>query len=180
MDKTITNFLTYLLPHNQFTNLFFSFFSQKGESILIWAVLLLLLIIFEEMRNKKFIVYFLVSFAVTGILVNIVIKNVVKRPRPTTHISAVNSCPKDYSFPSGHSAAAFSSAVVFAYFDKKRKYFYYAVAILIAYSRIFLGCHYFFDVVVGGLIGSLISALLVGYHPHTLFQRYLHASPKAS
>ncbi len=156
LDITITNFINRLLPHNQFFDLFFSFFSQKGGSILIWATILLLLIIFEERRDKKFILYFIISFAVTGILTNVVLKNAFHRPRPTSL-----TCPKNYSFPSGHAAAAFASAVIFANFDKKRKYFYYLVAVLISLSRIYLGCHYFWDVVGGGMVGGMVSGLIL-------------------
>ncbi|MEK7096731.1 MAG: phosphatase PAP2 family protein, partial [Patescibacteria group bacterium] len=70
-------------------------------------------------------------------------------------------CPKDFSFPSTHAATAFVAAEILAYFNKKRKWFYFAVAILISYSRIYLGCHYFFDVVFGAIIGWLVSQSLL-------------------
>ena len=59
------------------------------------------------------------------------------------------------------SATAFAAATVLSFFDKKRRWFYYTVAMLISYSRIYLGCHYFFDVIVGAIIGYIISQLLL-------------------
>ncbi|EKE14348.1 MAG: hypothetical protein ACD_12C00559G0006, partial [uncultured bacterium] len=62
---------------------------------------------------------------------------------------------------------AFAAATVLAYFDKKRRWFYYSAALLISYSRIYLGCHYFFDVIIGALIGFLISKLVVRFLPNS-------------
>lgn len=157
LDSTITYVINSFLPHNSFFNYFFSFFSLRGNSILIWLVIMLFLIIFEEKRDKKFIIYFLIAFLTTVFLVNVVIKNIVQRPRPTTKIS---NCPKDFSFPSGHASTAFAAATVIAFYDKKRKWFYYSIAGFISLSRIYLGCHYLLDVVSGGIIGYVISLLL--------------------
>lgn len=160
LDSQLTNFLYQLVPHNSFLNAFFLFFSQRGESIFIWVLFLLFLIIFEERRDKKFVFYFILSFIISGLLVNVVVKNIVKRPRPVqTFVSS--SCPKDFSFPSGHTTAAFASAVIFTFFDKKRRYFYFGIALLIAYSRIYLQCHYLFDVLGGAAFGSFISYLIL-------------------
>lgn len=170
LDLQITNFINSFLPHNQFFNLFFSFFSQRGNSILIWIIILVLLFIFEENRNHKFIIYFAVIF-ITSLLLTTIIKDIVKRPRPcqTNNVSIKQStnypCPSDYSFPSGHATTAFASAVVFAYFDKKRKWIYYSIATLIGLSRIYLGVHYFFDVFFGLIFGYLISKTILSTNP---------------
>jgi len=166
-DSQFTLFLTSLLPHNQFFNLFFSFFSLRGSSILIWIIIITVLVIFEEKKDKKFIIYFLVTFLVTTFLVNIVLKNVFQRSRPTelssvkAKLSLATACPTDYSFPSSHAATAFASAAVLSYFDKKRKWFYYFVASTIAYSRIYLYCHYFLDILTGTIIGYFIAKLFL-------------------
>ncbi|MBI5123334.1 phosphatase PAP2 family protein [Candidatus Roizmanbacteria bacterium] len=154
LDYFLTNFLNRLIPHNTFFDYFFSFFSMKGGSILIWMAIIVLLIIFEEKINKKFILYFFVALGIMSIVV-LGLKNTVRRARPTT------VCEKDFSFPSAHAATAFAAATVLTFFDKKRRRFYYSVAVLIGYSRIYLGCHYFLDVISGVIIGYIISQLLL-------------------
>ncbi len=154
LDYFLTNLFNKLIPHNIFFDYFFYFFSLKGGSILIWMAIIVLLIIFEEKINKKFILYFLVALGITSIVV-FGLKNTVKRARPTT------VCEKDFSFPSAHAATAFAAATIFTYFDKKRKGLYYTIAVLISYSRIYLGCHYFLDVVVGAFLGWLISVTIL-------------------
>lgn len=155
LDILITSWIHRLFPHNQFFNLFFSFFSLYGGSIAIWSTIMLFLIIFEEKRSHKFILSFIITFAVTGLLVNYVIKNIVRRPRPS--YVKTYSCPSDFSFPSGHASVAFASAAIISFYDKKRKWVYYSVAILISLSRIYLGCHFFLDVITGSIIGHFIA-----------------------
>jgi len=166
IDSTLTKFIFNLLPHTTFVNSFFSFFSLEGNSFFIWVLIIAVVIIIEERINpgiqKKdinFILYFIVSFAVTFVFVNYVLKNIAQRPRPM--ISLSNHCPKNYSFPSSHAATAFAAATILAGFDKKRRWFYYLTAFLISLSRIYLGCHYLFDVLSGATIGIIISELLL-------------------
>ncbi len=154
LDYFLTNLFNKLIPHNIFFDYFFYFFSLKGGSILIWMAIIVLLIIFEEKINKKFILYFLIALGITSIVV-LGLKNTVRRARPTT------VCEKDFSFPSAHATTAFAAATILTFFDKKRRWFYYLVAVLIGYSRIYLGCHYFLDVVVGAFLGWLISVTIL-------------------
>lgn len=165
LDQSVTLFLKNLISHNVFFDYFFSFFSLKGSSILIWILIIVGVAILEEKRypgiskkDKKFIVFFSLSFILTTLIVEFPLKNIFERARPI--VSQIYQCPIDYSFPSGHAATAFAAATILTYFDKKRRWFYYTIAILISFSRIYLGCHYFLDVIIGAMIGYLISRLL--------------------
>ena len=164
LDYTLTNFLNKLIPHNILFDYLFSFFSMKGGSILIWMAIIVLLIIFEEKINKKFILYFLIALGITSIVV-FGLKNTIRRARPTI------VCEKDFSFPSAHAAIAFATATILIYFDKKRKGLYYTIAVLTSYSRIYLGCHYFLDVISGAIIGHIISQLLLFFPDTFPFRR---------
>ncbi|MEK7597256.1 MAG: phosphatase PAP2 family protein [Patescibacteria group bacterium] len=174
LDYTLTNFFNQLIPHNIFFDRFFSFFSLKGASILVWILVIVIVLILEERKNpginkrdKKFIFLFSISFLLTFLLSDFVLKNIFQRPRPFTTIFndlqlfLTFSCPSDFSFPSAHAATAFVAFGVLAHFDKKRKWFYFIVALLISYSRIYLGCHYFLDVFTGAVLGYIISQLFL-------------------
>ncbi len=162
-DLAITNFINTVIPHNRLFDLFFSFFSLKSYSIIIWFLIVLFLIFFEEIRDRRFVIYFLICFLSAGFLVNNVLKNVIGRPRPSQRYQIYKNanCPKDYSFPSGHAATSFAAAATLSAFHKKRKYFFYTIAFLISLSRIYLHCHFFLDVLAGALIGYLVSKLLL-------------------
>ncbi|KKP62719.1 MAG: Phosphoesterase PA-phosphatase related protein [Candidatus Levybacteria bacterium GW2011_GWA2_37_36] len=177
-DYLLTNLFSKIIPHNIFFDYFFSFFSLKGSSIFIWILVIALVIILEEKKNpglnirdKKFIFLFSISFLLTAFLTDIILKNIFMRSRPfpllpTPYNLQPFLCPLDFSFPSAHAATAFAAAGVLTYFDKKRSWFYYSVAIFISYSRIYMGCHYFFDVVAGASLGYLISKFTLKLFPN--------------
>ncbi len=169
-DISVSQFIASFIPHNSFFNYFFSFLSMKGYSVFIWIVIIVVLLFIEEKRDKKkhFIIYFVVAFLISGLLVTFVIKNVFHRQRPVIHSKTYFTCPADYSFPSSHAATAFSAALILSAYDKKRRTFYYLIAALISLSRIYLECHYLLDVIAGGIIGSGISRLIL-YLPGKYF-----------
>lgn len=165
LDHAFSQALAALLPRTTPLIDLFQFFSLVGGSLVVWIFLLLFLVVFEEKRNKEFIAYFLGSILITGTLANYLFKWLFMRTRPflALHLMAP-SCPRDYSFPSGHAALSFACAVMLASFDSRRKWFYYTIAVVISYSRIFLYCHYISDVVAGALLGSGISLILLHFH----------------
>jgi len=173
-DKLITLFLKNLTPHNYFFDLFFSFFSLKGNSIFVWILVIIIALFLEEKKHpeiskkdKQFVITFISTFLLTTLTV-FILQNFFHRPRPiTTSFNqfqlVLTKCPTSFSFPSGHAATAFAAATVLTFFDKKRRFFYYLIAFLIAYSRIYSGCHYFLDVLGGGVLGMIISQLILKF-----------------
>jgi len=103
----------------------------------------------------------LVQAAVTAAVQGI--KRMASRVRPYDAYAEVVPLrtEKDFSFPSGHTAAAFSCAVTLSNMMTQIAVPIYALAILIAYSRIYLGTHYPSDVVAGGIIGMGLASMLI-------------------
>jgi undecaprenyl-diphosphatase len=90
-----------------------------------------------------------------------VLKNTLKRNRPEAAIINFHSIitPSDkFSFPSGHTSAAFMMATVLSYFFPPLMIPLYSWASLVGCSRIVLGVHFPTDILVGVLLG--ISAAL--------------------
>lgn len=172
MDIILTKAI-YNLPHVLLTDNFFKFLSVIGNTALIWWILMAAVLIFyEEKRHKEFIVLFTLTILLSSFITNSVLKNYFQRPRPMLSISKVrldksrlaiemNDYPSDFSFPSFHATISFAAAVVLAYFDKRRKPFFYIMAILISFSRIYLGYHYFLDVIIGAFVGAFISKFIL-------------------
>lgn len=87
------------------------------------------------------------------------------RERPFVALESVNNIygipVTKHSFPSGHSAAAFSMAFTgFIMTGSLRGLILLVLAALIGFGRVFVGVHYWSDVIVGALVGW-ISALVV-------------------
>lgn len=169
LDQITTSFIRNIFPHTSFFNTVFSFFSLNGGSLLIWVLVIIIVLTIEEIynpgiqkRDKLFILYFLIAFTTAFVVSDYVLKPLFQRERPFVAYHNMNSTyPADYSFPSTHAATAFAAAAILSAFDKKRKWFYYLVAVLISFSRIYLGCHYFLDILAGAVLGYIISKLLI-------------------
>lgn len=162
LDKFLTNSIVYIIPRNSLIDTIFLTITFDWLILILGILIFLILWHLDSKYTKQFITYFLASYIIVGFLVNIVIKNVIQRERPyiANQIETLY-CPVNNSFPSGHSSGAFVGAVIFSYYDKKRKWLYYSLASLIALSRIYLHCHYFLDVFIGAFIGYIISKALL-------------------
>lgn len=108
---------------------------------------------------------------ITGLGVTAGLKYIIKRERPYVSLKNVyfrkdNSPTDRYSFPSGHTATAFSIAtsLTLRYPDKPAVIAVsYLYAALIGYGRIYLGVHYPSDVLGGMVIGSGSAALVYAF-----------------
>ena len=85
------------------------------------------------------------------------LKRTLNRARPTTAIEgfeALAENPDAFSFPSGHTAAAFGAAVALGGEAWCAGPLALLLATGIALSRVYLGAHYPLDVLVGGFLGA--------------------------
>lgn len=147
---------------SDFTTPIAKFITQLGGAVFLVALTILLFII---IRNKKIGVAIIINLViVTGL--NLVLKQIVQRPRPTEFRIIEES---GYSFPSGHSMISmayygFLIYLIYKYVNNKRlKWILISVlSILIVFigiSRIYLGVHYTSDVAAGFLLA--ISYLII-------------------
>jgi undecaprenyl-diphosphatase len=80
----------------------------------------------------------------------------VSRPVPEPLLES----PATYSLPSGHATTAFACATVLALAVPRLRWWFYGLAALIAFSRVYVGVHYPFDVVAGAALGIAIATAL--------------------
>jgi len=87
------------------------------------------------------------------------LKEVFDRLRPALAdpgISALVPTPDSPSFPSGHAATAFAGAAVVGVFYPRLRWPAYGLAALVALSRVYLGVHFWLDIVAGAALGLAI------------------------
>lgn len=93
-----------------------------------------------------------------------ILKHSIKRDRPfNAHEDIENMVyPIDeYSFPSGHTTAAFLVAFIICAFLPVLAPILYTFAVLVGLSRIYLGVHYPGDILAGAVFGTFIGFLAV-------------------
>jgi undecaprenyl-diphosphatase len=106
-------------------------------------------------------------------LIVYIIKRMAGRQRPylaLPDVRTISSLFTDHSFPSGHTAAAFSLAVAFVLHFPAYEFVLFAIAGLVGISRLYLGQHYPTDVLIGAVLGSLSSILV---HQLALFSWFI-------
>jgi membrane-associated phospholipid phosphatase len=90
---------------------------------------------------------------------NYMIKALVDRSRPPEAIGldALVGVPGSPSFPSGHAMTAFATAGALAILVPRLRLPVLALAAVIAFSRVYLGVHFWLDVMVGAVLGLLVA-----------------------
>ena len=163
IDNYIYNNISKFI--NPFNTAIFKFFSFFGSEIFIIGLFILILVK-EKSRGIGFI--FILSMS---LLLNQGLKLVIGRDRPNIN-QIVNET--SYSFPSGHTMIATTIVGVLIYniwHNSKnklsKKVFLSTIlivfALMIMLSRIYLGVHYFSDI-LGGITTALLLLAIVHYY----------------
>ncbi len=161
--------ITFLINswHSTVADPLFIFLTDLGNGLTTLLICFMLLFI-----SYGRALIFLVLTNLAGLFAQI-IKRLVDSPRPFIYFSHHSPLLhfvqgvqifKDHSFPSGHTTTAFSIAVLLVLFSKNKKYtfIYLLLALGVAWSRIYLGEHFFADVVGGSILGTITS--LIGFY----------------
>ena len=139
----------------------FTFITRLGDGGFIWILLTLLLLIPKKTRKTAWSMA--AALICSFIITNLLLKNSVARVRPYEVVEGLRILiepPQDWSFPSGHTSASLAAGVVMLrMLPRKIGIPGFILAVLISFSRLYVGVHYPTDVLAGAIIGFLSSAL---------------------
>lgn len=138
-----------------------------GNMGIFWILLILIFLTSKE--YKKLGKLMLICLLLNTIIVNLILKPAVGRIRPFEIVDGIKLLvlkPQDPSFPSGHSAISFCMLTVILLFSKSKslKIITSILAVLIAFSRLYLYVHFPSDVFCGIIIGILSSLITLKFY----------------
>jgi undecaprenyl-diphosphatase len=108
------------------------------------------------------------AVAVAFVVVDDVVKPFFERPRPfeaLPEVRLIDARPDSPSFPSAHAAMAAAGALAGSRMMSGAGVVLWPLALVIAFSRVYLGVHWPTDVVVGGVVGYAIAWFVLGGRP---------------
>ncbi len=151
--------------------------TKLGDAGIVWIILTVILLLIPKTRKSG--VYMAVALIADLIICNVILKPIVARIRPYSINQTVQLLVtplKDYSFPSGHTAASFASVSALYFAGRKRMAAgALIVSVLIAFSRMYLYVHYPTDV-----LGGLIIGLLCGWIADMIIQKVMEKRSRKS
>lgn len=141
---------------------------------LFWVPLYLFLLLFVLFNFGSRGLWWLLAAVLTAALSDIISSQLIKesimrlRPCQDPEVSGqirffINYCPQSSSFTSSHATSHFAQATFF-YFTlrniSKWAGLFFAWSFIIAYTQVYVGVHYPFDVFCGGLLGTGIGYIM--------------------
>jgi undecaprenyl-diphosphatase len=155
--------ITEPLRNNRITNSVFGFASHIGDFSLIWHIIGLLRAI-GSMNRLYEAIALSCALGFESLLVNQGIKRLFRRERPTESGDERFNMrrPSTSSFPSGHASSATFAAIVLTSFSSGPIIFlWWAIAAIVAISRVVVRIHHASDIIGGIVTGALLGVIAV-------------------
>jgi len=174
LDFSILNFIQEYIA-SPLCDTLFEAVTHLGDGGYFWIGIALVSLIFK--KTRKMGICILLGLIIGSLICNVTLKPLVARPRPYTYPDAwltVNDLliakPGDHSFPSGHTTSCFAAAMAILLHNKKWGIPAFVVAVLVAFSRLYLYVHFPSDVLAGVVIGlvSGLAACMIADHINKL------------
>lgn len=165
--KRINKFDNYILfniekyMQNEYLDRLMPIVTSMGNGGLIWITIAGVLMLDKSYKAIGNVV--ILTLIISTIIGEGIVKHLVRRVRPCNYQSTINlliAKPMSYSFPSGHTVSSFAVAEILSIYFSQYKLIFIGVALLIAFSRLYLYVHYPSDIISGIIIGILCSKLV--------------------
>ena len=146
---------------------FFFYVTTLGDGIFIGICLIPLAFI-----SVRYAFLTLIAYLTSGGAAQL-IKRISDLPRPKGYFADTSvihfvqglNVSSHHSFPSGHTASAFSLFLLLGFITKNKKFglLYFALAFAVALSRVYLAEHFFMDIYVGSVLGVAFTIFVYYY-----------------
>jgi undecaprenyl-diphosphatase len=138
---------------------------NKQRFVLVIVLVILLWMIIRGSRHVKIAaILLIITITVSDQINSTVLKYWLERPRPCHvlhHVHLLVSCGSGFSFPSSHATNNFAGALLLAFFFPRAKWWFFGIASLVAFSRVYVGVHYPSDVIGGAVVGLFCAGIVL-------------------
>jgi undecaprenyl-diphosphatase len=134
--------------------------TDAGNYILPFVVIAIVILLMGRVRGIRFLVLAVVSVVVADAIGTHIFKYLFLRDRPCVALTAVRllvGCTRRPSFPSNHAVNASVLATLATLYMPRFWLPATALAILVGYSRVYVGVHYPLDILAGGVLGVVVA-----------------------
>jgi len=160
--------VVFLFLNNTVANPVFDFLmpivTESDNWTIPFVLIVLTLLIFGGKKGRIAVLLVALIVTLSDQLSSHVLKPWIGRIRPCFVVEGVRLLirqSRSFSFPSSHASNMAAVATLFSVKYPKFKWIYIGIAILVGYSRIYVGVHYPFDVLAGGILGVLCAVAIL-------------------
>lgn len=168
IDKVAFIFLNNTIS-NPVMDLLMPLVTDWSQSLIMRIVLgcvFVYFLFFNGTKGRIIIILLFLTVLISDQVSSSLIKPIVARPRPchlvegkfiVENLRLLVSCGPGFSFPSSHAVNHFAVAFILSKIYHKFKIYFFSFAILVSFSRVYIGVHYPLDVFIGAIIGVIIA-----------------------
>ncbi|MBL0310653.1 MAG: phosphatase PAP2 family protein [Bacteroidetes bacterium] len=186
LDKQLFDLVNHHLI-NWFFDLFCPIMRNPQVMYIIYIIIIVRTYQLFPKHFWKILIAGAITFAITDQLSASIIKPYFHRLRPcndpTVNVRLlIQHCGSGFSFVSAHATNTFGMATFLTMIRQKRLRsvtVFSLWAFVVSFSQVYVGIHYPGDVIVGGIIGSIVG-ITIGYLSNTYFTKHLIVRGKAA